>query len=211
MEDQTSEEEVKVDGETPTNETDTTETGGEANPQKEEIDYKTKFSESSREAQRLMEENKRLAQEYNLKDKELADAQEERKRFEEEIANANPEQLDAFKMRKSIEELQKSVVLEREERELTQFTASNPEAAKHKEVLRKLGRAEKKSYNELWNENFKDLYGELTAEKSKADKKSRQPETGKGSATNMEGGFSLDAFSKMSLIQQKEYLKKQGY
>ncbi len=215
MEDQTLEEEVKIDEqpetETPTNETEAEETGGEAIPQKKEIDYETKFSESSREAQKLLEEKKRLRAELDDKIRINRELVEERKKFEEEMASANPEQYDALKMKKSIEELERAVVLEKEERELTQFVASNPEAAKHKEALRKLGRYEKKPYTELWSENFKDIYGEVAAEKSKAGKKARQSETGKGSASQMEGGFNLGDFNKLSLIQQKEYLKKQGY
>ncbi len=211
-ENQTFEEEVKIDGETQINETETEKTGGEAIPQKEEIDYKTKFSESSKEAQRLYEENKRLQAERDDKDKKISELAEERQRFEEEIASANPDGLELAKMKENIHHLEKTVVLEKEERELTQFISLEPKAVRHKEALKKLMRADTRPLHEIWKDTFSSIYNEKEILEKKETQKRNQIETGKGNRSEISGGeISLDEFNKFSLNQQKEYLKKKGY
>lgn len=217
---QTSEAEEVIDGEAPAEQTPTDpttqETGTREGQVKEpEVDYKVKFSESAREAQRLYEETKTLKQE---KAEALQRAEAERKEREELLArlkDENPEAFDALSIKKNLSELQREVLTQKEEREVNDYLSKNPQAVAHKEALKRLGRAEpKKSYDELWSENFAPVMesGRKLAEQEYKSTRAKQPETGKGSISkDPASAFDVDEFNKLTLAQRKEILKKQGF
>lgn len=192
------------------------ETPGVVSPPEKQEDYKLKFSESSKEALRLLEENKR-------KDAEADELRANQQRLEtelktyQEIYAGNAEATDMVKVKASIESLQKSVVQAKEEAELADFLRQNPEADSHREALKSLLRANpSKSLKRLWDDNFEPLLkkGGEKAISELQTKKRIQPETGKGVATNEPaGGLSMteETFKKLPLEKQKEVLKKLGY
>lgn len=214
-ENQTSEE--IVDEETPTNEP-TSETGGdvETTP-KEEVDYKVKFSESSREAQRLLEEKKRLEEENKLykgiTDKFMANRDTREDDEIEKLKDVDPIGYELAKTKRDLDETKKMVLKEKEEREFQGFSSSNPLAVKHAEAIRKLGRLEPtSSYSEIWDKYFKSAYEE--GAKAQIDKlrkeKEVQPETGKG---NISSEFTTELgeeFNKLPVSKRKEAFKKMG-
>ena len=209
--DQTSQDDVQADAKGQTSEDTPKETAGDqAAPEKEEIDYKVKFSESSAEAQRLLDEKKRLQAEKEEKERELRERTEELERLREEneaLASGNPEAYDTVKLKKSLEEIKKQVLIEREERELQDYIRRNPQAEAHKEALRKLGRHSKLSYDKIWAENFKPVYDRMAEKKGAV-----QSEKGKGNMSQEPSSeIDLEEFNKLPLAKRKAYLKKMGF
>ena len=151
---QTSNPEGETDEGTPTGEPEGEETeGGEPAP--EEEDYKKKFSESTRENQRLLEENRFLkadTEKTKSRIDELERQEQERVKLLEE---ENPDAAKIYKLEKSIDDLKKSVLLDKEEKEVLIFIGSEPRADAAKEGLKRLMRVNPtKSPKELWEENF---------------------------------------------------------
>lgn len=195
--------------ETPTGKLEGTGTeGGE--PAEGTEDYKKKFSESSREAQRLFEENKVLkaeSEQTNVRLAELEQIEEEKQRLLEE---ENPDAAKIHKLEKSIDEVKKSILLEKEDKDVSSFISSESRAVASKEALKRLMRVNPfKSPKELWEENF--LPAIETAVKSKAGKGAGQPETGKGSMSGEPiAELELEEFNKLPLEKRKAYFKRIG-
>ena len=199
--------------ETAESETETTDETTEGEQTTLEVDYQKKFSESSREALRLLEKNKESEQ-------VIAQERAERTRVETELAELNkalestdPDAFNYKKLEKSVIDMQRQVAEGRENQQLEEFTKNRPEAKSVAEALRKLGRAEPtKSYTQLWDENFQPLIEKGTDAKTAETKRKTAPETGKGTPS---GDLTQDVsdleFNKLSLAERKAILKKKGY
>ena len=181
----------------------------------EEVDYKEKFGASTKEAQRLATENKLLQGEaekaqgrYSTLETAMAD-------MEKKFAAEDPEKYDAIKTKKDLGELKEKLLLQEERGAVDDYLESNPKAAAQKEALKRLGRAfPDKTYEDLWNENFKPYVPEEgddgSATETKAKKKS-QPEKGDGTMSEMTStGMTLDEFRKLPLNKRKAILLKNG-
>lgn len=161
----------------------------------EDIDYKTKFSESSKEALRLLEENKRLKETL---EKGNASGQEDVQTPEQDF------------------DTKKELLLVKEELALKDYLQANPTAAPLKETLRKFARIEpKKDLQTIWDEHIAPAIevGKTEALSRKQAAKANQPESGKGSISSdpLSAEIDLEAFSSLPLEKQKEILKKKGY
>lgn len=210
----TSNEVVEDGGETQTIETTTKETEGGTETAKDEEDYKVKFSESSREAQRLYGENKNLKDEMEVLKTKVSNLSVVEEKELAELKEANPELYEFRTLKKSFGELQKTVLSQKEELEIAKMLEANPDAKLFREAIKKIGRAEpNRSYDDIWAEEFKPLIE--TKVKAKADEiakaKGKRTETGKGSMTDEPiSDLSLDKFSKLSLVEKKAYLVGKG-
>ena len=205
---QTSNPEGETDEETLTGEPEEKGTeGGE--PASEEEDYKKKFSESTREAQRLLEENKVLkadTEKTKSRIDELEKQEQERVKLLEE---ENPDAAKIYKLEKSIDDLKKSILLGKEERDVLDFIGSEPRADVAKEGLKRLMRVNPaKSPKELWEENFLPVIEAFG--KSKAGRKAGQPETGKGSMSGEPITELGEEFNRLPLEKRRAYFKKRG-
>ena len=205
---QTSNPEGETDEETPTGELEGEGTeGGE--PASEEEDYKKKFSESTRENQRILEENKVLkveSEKTKVRLDELEKQEWERVKLLEE---ENPDAAKIYKLEKSIDDLKKSILLDKEEKEVLAFIGSEPRAEAAKEGLKRLMRVNPtKSPKELWEENFLPAIDAFV--KSKAGKKAGKPETGKGSMSGEPITELGEEFNKLPLEKRRAYFKKRG-
>jgi len=183
------------------------ETAGQAEP---EIDYKTKFSASTREAQRLAAELK-LA-EARIAEKEAAASvlAKEKEEMERRFADQNPEAYDQIKTSKEMATIKEKLLLQEERIALEDFTKGNPEAVEHKDALKKLGRAfPGKTYEDIWNETFAPFY-EKQEVKAAEDKEKSMPETGAGSVSEVSEDLTLAEINKLPLAKRKAYFKKAG-
>ena len=173
-----------------------------------EEDYKTKFSESSKEAMRLLEANKIL----ETKIKEVEETHQKRL---DEIAKLNPEKVELSGVKESLTKVEKELNLEKDLRVISDFVKQNPEADAHRDVLKDFkGFYPNLTVLQIWNEKVKPII-EKGAQKKIEDiheKEAGQPETGEGSATGEPGGGGMTPaqFNKLPLDKQKSYLKKLG-
>ena len=177
-----------------------------------EIDYKAKFSASTSEAQRLATENKVLQGEAEKAQGRYSTLETEKSDMEKRFAEENPEKYDAIKTKKDLSELREKMLLQEEKGAVDDYLESNPKAVAHKESLKRLGRAfPDKSYEDLWNDNFKPFVGEgkESTEEKEAQEKS-QPEKGDGTMSEMTKGKTLTDFNKLSLEKRKAILMKNG-
>ncbi len=205
---QTSETEVEIGEETQTDETEVEETEGAVEaPQEEEIDYKIKFSESSREAQRLLSEKKQADTLLVQREQALAEKESELEEMRNALNSDNPDAGELLNLKKSVASLQKDILLEKEEKLVNEFIGKEPLAAKAKEALKDYGRVyPNKSLNEIWETYFKPL-----VEQGKTIvKTSPKTETGKGSSSPEPTGGINDNFNKLSLEDRKKHFKKLG-
>jgi predicted nuclease with TOPRIM domain len=212
MEDPQTPPEETADEETLTGEE--TEEGTQATGEPE-VDYKTKFAESSKEAMRLLDENKRLAAEATEKEHQLQEAKEAHQRQLEEIAETNPGGVELSTVKESLRKIEGELKEQKTIGTISDFISAHPETAAHRATLIDL----KKLYPQLtaqqiWEEKLKPVYekGAETKGKEIREKEAAQPETGEGTVTGEPGGGTLTAeqFSKLSLDKQKEYLKRRG-
>lgn len=200
--------------ETPTPEPNTigTEEQPEA-PKSEDVDYKTKFSESTRENQRILENQKKLEQEnVSLKESNVK-LEAERKELFDAINADNPNAAIINSLRQKVEATERQVADREFERDLKDFVKENPSAGAVADAIRKLAKVENKSPKEIYDANFKPI--EERASKAKAEKisqqKADQPETGKGSITKDPSTSALgDDFNKLPLEKRREAFKKMG-
>lgn len=177
-----------------------------------EIDYKQKFADSTREAQRLSTENKILQGEVEKGQGRYSTLETEKADMEKKFADDSPEVYDSIKTKKELGELREKILLQEEKGAVGDYIESNPKAAAHKESLKRLGRAfPNKTYEDLWNENFKPFVDDTvgSAEEIKAKKKS-QPEKGDSTISEMVGGMTSADFRKLPLAKRKAALMKQG-
>jgi len=199
-------------GETETEELEQT-AGDEGEPEKEETDYKVKFSESTRENQRIREENQAL-------EDELEEARANSKRLEEslrsnlkELEETDPASAEVIKIKQKLAGLEKSNLLEKEARVISEFIERNPQAKDDREALKALMRANpRKSAEQLYERHLKPAYNRgVDAGANKLRKqKSAKPETGKGSKTGEPTGEFPDGFNSWSLDKRKAYFKRKG-
>jgi len=188
------------------------ETGRQAEPT---VDYKEKFSQSSAEALRIREENRRL-QDDMARERVAREALEKEKRELEELARGtNPEGYDNSRLRKHIEELSTGLAQMKERQELADFVGSTPEASKYRDTLRDLGRTyPNRTYSDLWESSLRTVAdAERTATEARAERKKAEPDSGRGSTTgepNAEliGGYPLEKFNKLPMEKRKEIFKK---
>lgn len=207
---QTSEEEEVTDEETQTSEESEAETeGGEGTTSEGDVDYKEKFSQSTTENQRILEENKALQEKLDEEKKDKAKLEEEHNKHFNNLQEEDPEEYRISQMEKSVKETQRTLLEQKEESDLNSFINDKPEAKSIKEALRKLGRTEpNRSYDELYTENFEKPFEKF--QKEKEGKKKVQPETGKGSISKDPVAELGEGFDKLSLDKRKDQFKKMG-
>jgi hypothetical protein len=185
------------------------------------IDYKTKFSESTKEAQRLLGEIK-TAQDLTAQEKARGvELEKQLKEIREVAEGKNPEGLKLVDLQRQLAETTQSFALEKEERMLDSFFADvkTEGASSKKEALRALKRAQPNtSLVSLWDEHFKA--GVEAAAKAKQDKKTDKKknasETGKGTSgrepaageTVGNTGYTLDEFNKLPVAKRRSLLAK---
>lgn len=198
--------------------------GGQATPEssKEDLDaegkpinYKTKFSESSREALRLLEENKRLGTELEQARGSSTQLETDLKEARDVLKETNPEAYNFKSLEKSVKEIETKLAISKENESLGNYLTSNPSAAAIKESLRVLGRTfPNKSYDELWTEHFAPIAAKAATDaKAKKDQKiANGTENGQGSPSgDLTGDVDDKEFNKLSLAERKVILKKRGY
>lgn len=177
-----------------------------------EVDYKEKFSASSKEAQRLAQEQKDLQAQLQADRIRLKELEAEKMELETKFKTEKPEEYDALSTKRELEAIKKDLIAQKEEAALNTFLAETPEAPKEqKEVLKKLGRANPNlSYSQIWSDMIKPLMEAGAAQygSKQAQKKTTQPETGKGSTASPDDNLDLKAFNKLPLSERREKLKK---
>lgn len=188
---------------------------GEDEPGSQEIDYKVKFSESSREAQRLLDEVKRLTAENEQFKDSRVQLETDLEDAKEVLKQTNPEAYNFKTLEKSVKDIEKNLALSKENESLNQYLTQNPGADAIKESLRVLGRQfPTLSYDELWKQHYEPVVTKTTTDvqAKKALKKASSPETGKGSPTSdLAGDVDDKDFNKKTLNERKAILKKKGY
>ena len=191
--------------------------GGDQPPKdgEEEPDYRGKFSESSKENQRILADNKRIAEENATLRESNAKLQTLSEELRLVAGEANPDGTKILDLEKSIRELQTNIALSKEATDVNAFIGENPEAAKVSDSLRKLYRLNPtKSLSEIWAENFAPLV-QATKEGAAAKKATQtktQPEKTGGSVSGDPSASALPAdFNKWSIAERKAYLQKRGY
>ncbi len=200
-----------ADEETQTGDPDETKTGEDGElPKKEREDWKTKFAMSTTENQRISAENQKLQADLEAE----RQARQSLEKDSEDLANINPDGSRLLKTEKTVEQIQRELLLDKEERELNSFVQSLPEAKSHAEALKSLGRANPKaSYKDLWEKHFLPVF-EAGKEASKNQrKKDTQVETNVGNQTPApaeEHTFTVEQFNKLPIEKRKEFFKKMG-
>jgi hypothetical protein len=184
--------------------------GGQTPP----IDYEAKFAASTRENQRIMAENQRLQADIEEARATQQQLEKDLKSYYESLREDNPQAFDLNQVKQSLNDIQKRIAVREEAEDLSAYLQGNPEAGEHREALKALGRSlPKSSYQEIWGKYFQPLIekGEEAQAKNLQIKKQTQPETGKGAITEEPTGeLSMAEFNKLTLEQQKAYLKKSG-
>lgn len=215
-------EEVLDEQKAPTEESEETETeGGETQP--EEIDYKVKFSESSKEAQRLAGEAKRLEAERAATEERVRQLEAEKTRLEEEqrkafeaLKESNPEAYNFTKLEREVNELKQSVFSGTLEGQIEKFIQTEPLAqASRDAILRILKSNPSRTPQQVWEEDFRPVVNHAidSAAKRKTRTASEQPESGEGSIIEEpleETGLPAN-FSKLPLEKRGEILRKKGF
>lgn len=187
---------------------------GELTPEKDEVDYKEKFIHSSQEALRLLKEKE--AQQEKIKELEgyksaLEEIQEKELR---ELEQVDPQAAKTLRMERELQAIKNSTLIERRERELNEFVASNPQSAPDREALKTLMSANpSKSLSELDNLFLRPIRERVATESIEKlhKQKSAQVEKGKGSKTQEPTSSNLpDDFDKWPIDKRKAYFKKVG-
>ena len=179
-------------------------------PKEPEVDYKKKFSESAKEAQRLAKEAKELRE--KVSPWEDLEKQGYKPEDIEAVIKGDGANLDLIKMRRETESVKREQVKFRNEFELNQFITKNPEIEPLKETLRALHQAfPEKGYKDLYEEHLDTVinFGQQRVYSKLEQKKSSQVESGKGSGEK-KVSLSPDDFKKLSVDKQQDYLKEQG-
>ncbi len=173
---------------------------------KEEVDYRVKFSESSREALRLLDEKKALEQSISERDQKISAYEKQL----ESLKADNPDLAKVIDLENTVNELKKDAALGKEERSLNEFIKEVPDAESFKEAIRKLGRIEPtKSYKEIFSEHFSAVVGKISDDVARQN--SQQVETGKGSiSTDPDSTLDAKEFNKLPLEKRRDIFKKMG-
>lgn len=195
------------------------ESGTPQEPKVEEVDYKQKFSESTTENQRIMEETRLKEEKISLLEGQLGKvkALEEKGYSLDDIAyyvgNTQTQGgLEDAKLKREVADLKKTQNLQKEEFKLSNFLTGNKEAEPFRETLKALGRNNpSSSFKDLWEKHLMPAIssGRDAASKKLGIKKRTQVESGKGSGEETQE-LSLAQFKKLSSDKQAKYLKERG-
>lgn len=211
-----------VDEETLETEPETTEEGTAGDtptpePTVDKIDYEHKFSESSKEAQRLLQVNREI-EEARIEDKvTIQQLQKENEEILNRLKDDNPESFNAYEQKQFAEKQSLELAKLREDMDLRDFISSTPEAVDYEATLRNMRRAfPDKSFTEIFEENFSSVVQakkELEATTSTA-RKTTAPETGEGTSTRNPsgdtiGGYPVAEFNKLPTAKRRSILAKQ--
>jgi hypothetical protein len=133
-----------------------------------------------------------------LEGKEKGDSETERL---EKLKQDDPAAYVREVQGRELKEIKDRQLAQEESVKVNEFVKSIPEAEKHADALKRLGRVyPKKSYQELWDENFGSAFS-----------RDRHPEGGEGSISGEPTGDELGAeFDKLPLAKRKEILKRKG-
>ena len=128
-------------------------------PKQPEIDYKEKFSASTRENQRILAEQKALQSALKEREARLEAIEKENAEYEAFLKGERPEMYETVQVKKELNELKKDIILQKEKLAIDEFISNNPDAKLHKEALKTLGRANPdKSYDEIYSSYIKPIY-----------------------------------------------------
>lgn len=195
------------------------ESGTPQEPKVEEVDYKQKFSESTTENQRIMEETRLKEEKISLLEGQLGKvkALEEKGYSLDDIAyyvgNTQTQGgLEDAKLKREVADLKKTQNLQKEEFKLSNFLTGNKEAEPFRETLKALGRNNpSSSFKDLWEKHLMPAIssGRDAASKKLGIKKRTQVESGKGSGEETQE-LSMAQFKKLSSDKQAKYLKERG-
>lgn len=209
--------EVPADGgdAKPEGEDGATDDGGTDQQPEDTTDYKEKFAASSRENQRILDENKKIAEELAKERDGRAQLERLNEEYKRVAGESNPDGAKILELEKSIASVAQSLALNKENEDLRKFVDAHPEAAKVSDSLRKLYRlTPTKSLDEIWGENFAPLVQvakDGSVARITAQKKSAPERTGGGALVDPAAGELPDDFAKWPVAQRKEYLKKKGF
>ncbi len=181
-------------------------------------DWKTKFSDSSRGAQALLDEKKSLATAIEQSKAEIDRLTKEIDTIRKVAEGDNPEGLKLHDLQTTLAKNANELALLKEESLLDKFVGSNPLASDKKEALRSLARAmPEKSLTELWDSHLK-AGAEAQAKVIKEKKDSQKKGAGdQGKGTSMRetagetiGGLPLEEFNNLPVNKRREILVKEG-
>jgi len=179
-----------------------------------EVDYKEKFSASTRENQRIRDEHQKLQETLDQERVNSKELETSVKEYEKQLADENPEALDMLILKKKVEKLSQDTALQRENAMMNDYLKSNPDADEQKEALKALGRTfPDRTYGDLYDVYFAPLVkkGEEAYQSKLSKKKDFQAETGKGNISNsFSDEIDLKDFSKLSLAKRKAILKRKN-
>lgn len=183
-----------------------------------DIDYKDKFANSTRENQRILEENNTLQSARKGDGATIERLNKEMEDLRKIAEGSNPEGLEKFDLKKSADDNARQLAELKLENEIDRFVSKTPGADERREALKNLAKVfPTKSLADIWGENFKGV-GDAVA-KAKEDKttsqKKTQPEKGKGTSTKEPGGETIAGmpvaeFNKLSVSERRSALIKAG-
>jgi len=182
-------------------------------PKEPEVDYRIKFSESTKENQRIMAENKATQERLARIEAHASTLEEEKAELERQLRSEKPDSFEAIQVKKELNELKRDIILQKERDAINDYVDSNPEAARHKEALKSLGRANPTlSYSEIYDRMIKPVYeaGMKDYEEKQKIKKQIQPETGRGSVEKGPDEEKEENFSNLSLEERRRKFKAMG-
>lgn len=205
----------------PTGETDVETPEADSEPEeeaepKDTTDWKQRYSESTKEFQKLNAKLKEYegltAQERNKAEK----LQEERDSLMKRLKDEQPETYDAITLKSALDSNSRELAELKEKVQLDDFISDEPLAKPYREALKAHARAfPKKSMQDIWNDSFKDIAEakKEIAETKTARKKESQPDKGKGTSTAEPGketiaGMPVEDFNKLSVEKRRELLIK---
>jgi hypothetical protein len=190
-------------------------TAGEGiKPDKEEVDYKDKFINSSKEALRLLDEKKSLQDKVRELESYKTKLEEVQEQELKELEKVDPDAAKSLRMERELQQIKQESLINKRERELDKFIASDPDTAPDREALKMLMAVNpSKSLEELDSLLLKPIRDRVAVESiDKLHKqKASQVEKGKGSQTPEPVSTGLpDDFNAWPVDKRKAYLKKQG-
>ena len=180
------------------------------------IDYKQRYSDSTREFQKLQQKLKEGEALSTLERQKAESYQRERDDALARLQAEQPETFDTLTMKKQLDTTVQQLAELKEKAQLDDFIADQPLAKSHREALKNFGRAfPDKSLDSIWGENFKDIVEarQEIQEKKKTRTAASQPDRGGATAEPGKktiGGYSEDEFNKLPVMKRREILDKAG-
>lgn len=188
-------------------------TGGKSGKPAEEVDYKEKFANSTRENQRIREEIEAAEEDAAELRATNARLQTEMESYLKELREDDPGSARIIKVEQTLKSLEQSTLLAKEGVEVVNFIEGNPAAKGDREALRALMRTHpRKSPEYLWDKYLKPAYDrgfEEGGQKLRGQNATR-PESGKGSKTGEPTDEYPDDFNQWPLAKRKAWFKKKG-